>query len=1251
MLYRFKQWMATSGLLMVFAGLIAGCGGNSPSTANNQTAAPTFSPGGGTYTTSKTVTISSATSGAVLYCTTDGTTPTTSSPQCAEPTTVYKTEFLQAIAVAPGMKASSVASAGYVITLQSVDTPTFNPTGGTYTGAQQVTISDSLSGANIYYTLDGTTPTTSSQLYSGAITISQSTTLNAFATASGYSDSGVTSAAYTIQSVLPVPAITSLSPSSAVAGGGAFMLTVNGANFTPGASVLWNGVSLTTTYLSAAQLTAAVPASLIASAGSANVTVVTASGASSASTFTINSAAPVISNISPASGVVGSSVTISGTNFGTSQGASTVTFNGAPATSITSWSSTSITATVPTGATTGNVVVTVNGMASAGHSFTVLPTPTITNLSPASGAVGSSVIISGTNFGASQGTSTVTFNGVAASVSSWSSTSITAIVPTGTATGNVVVTVNGVASSGVQFNVLGTPAITSLSSTSGLVGSSVTISGTNFGASQGTSTVTFNGTPATSITSWSSTSITAVVPTGATTGNVVVTVNGLASNGEAFTVQPSGPQIGGRVVSGTGTALVPISASVQLYSAGSTGYGQGATAIDSAVSTDPTTGAFSGISYDCSTLTAPNDQLYLVATGTNSGVVLMAALGTCGSLNTSGVTVTINEVTTIASAYALSGFASMNSSGGINIGAPGVITSKATTCNATNNWASSGPNTCNYLGLVNAFNTANNIVNVAQGAVWAAPSSAAWHTSSAGMTPAYANSKAPVQYLNDSTIPTARVNALADMLATCVQNLGSGCSGLFSAAATTGTGGVTPADTLQAALNIALNPGNNVTTLLGLVPTSNPPYATATLDLSNDGNGPTDLTLALTFTGAGLGLPPGTSGTATVNGTSYTSGPVTETVMAVDGSGNLWVAGFDAANYGTSNLTQANVPVLAGFSGLGAPLTPATTFDATTSTITLGGINPIQATAGAGLSAIAIDQTGNLWVGSANPGGGGDIFEISNPSSSPSIPLQFSASGRVYNLAIDTAGDLWVGDSDLISEYSNTGTAFNLSQESPGPNGITYLLFDSNLNLWVETSRDASPIGNNSRNVDQISTSDGSVLFAAFPSAGAAGATLVADNSGNVYGCSDSSKHLDQFQAGVWVNNGNAPAIASGTGAGRACGNLLLMDGLGRLFAISNATAQAIDEFTTAGTLISPALTGYTGTSSTEPVALNRWSPLSAYGSAAIDGSGNLWVLNQSTQGENSVSGNVLVEFVGIGAPVVTPQSAALTNGALGARP
>ena len=84
------------------------------------------------------------------------------------------------------------------------------------------------------------------------------------------------------------------------------------------------------------------------------------------------------------------------------------------------------------------------------------------------------------------------------------------------------------------------PTINGLSPTSARVGMVVTITGANFGSTKGTSTVTFNGTPATTFSSWSANSIKTAVPSGATSGKVVVTVGGVASNGVAFTVAIGG---------------------------------------------------------------------------------------------------------------------------------------------------------------------------------------------------------------------------------------------------------------------------------------------------------------------------------------------------------------------------------------------------------------------------------------------------------------------------------------------------------------------------------------------------------------------------------------------------------------------------------------------------------------------------------------------------------------------------------------
>ena len=158
-------------------------------------AAPTFSPAAGSYATSQSVTIGDATSGATIYYTTNGTTPTTSSAVYSGPLTVSATETLEAIAVATGYSNSPVATAAYTIA-PTLPAPAFSPAAGSYSTTQSVTVSDSTAGATIYYTTNGTTPTTSSTKYTGAITVSATETLEAIAVEAGYTNSEAVTAAY-----------------------------------------------------------------------------------------------------------------------------------------------------------------------------------------------------------------------------------------------------------------------------------------------------------------------------------------------------------------------------------------------------------------------------------------------------------------------------------------------------------------------------------------------------------------------------------------------------------------------------------------------------------------------------------------------------------------------------------------------------------------------------------------------------------------------------------------------------------------------------------------------------------------------------------------------------------------------------------------------------------------------------------------------------------------------------------------------
>lgn len=159
---------------------------------------------------------------------------------------------------------------------------------------------------------------------------------------------------------------------------------------------------------------------------------------------------PTITSFTPASGLAGATVVITGTNF---TGVTAVRFNGINAGSYTVNSATQITATVPTGTSTGRItVLTGVGTATSGSNFTLTtPAPTISGFSPSSGNPTTSVVITGTNFA---GASAVRFGGVnAASYTiNGGGTQITATVPTGAVSGAItVVTPNGTATSSGSF--------------------------------------------------------------------------------------------------------------------------------------------------------------------------------------------------------------------------------------------------------------------------------------------------------------------------------------------------------------------------------------------------------------------------------------------------------------------------------------------------------------------------------------------------------------------------------------------------------------------------------------------------------------------------------------------------------------------------------------------------------------------------------------------------------------------------------
>jgi len=209
----------------------------------------------------------------------------------------------------------------------------------------------------------------------------------------------------------PVPILTSVSPTSVMAGASAFTLTVNGLSFVAGSTVNWNGAARATTFVSGSRLTAAIQAADLASAGTAQITVVNPTpggGTSSSVSFTIENAAPVAAALSPANILAGSAafgLTVNGSGF---VSGSAVQWNGGarPTTFVSSSVlKAAISATDVAVAGTAQVRV-VNPLpgngTSAALTFTVQnAAPVIASLAPSSvraGSVGFDLTVTGTGF-------------------------------------------------------------------------------------------------------------------------------------------------------------------------------------------------------------------------------------------------------------------------------------------------------------------------------------------------------------------------------------------------------------------------------------------------------------------------------------------------------------------------------------------------------------------------------------------------------------------------------------------------------------------------------------------------------------------------------------------------------------------------------------------------------------------------------------------------------------------------------------
>ncbi|MDP9835267.1 uncharacterized protein YhjY with autotransporter beta-barrel domain [Neorhizobium huautlense] len=363
---------------------------------------------------------------------------------------------------------------------------------------------------------------------------------------------------------VPAPTLTSVSPANGPLGGGT-VVVISGTNLSNATSVLFGGTAATGfTVISPTQITATAPAS---SAGAADIIVTTAGGSVTLPGAYTYVPAPTLTSVSPPDGPLGggTSVVIIGTNLSTT---TSVSIGGTGAT-FTVNGPTQITATTPAGSAGAAdvVVTTAGGSVTLAGSFTYVPAPTLTSVSPPNGPLGggTSVVIIGTNL--SNATS-VSFGGTAATFTVNGPTQITATTPAGSAgpADIVVTTAGGSETLAGGFTYVPVPTLTSVSPPNGPLGggTSVVITGTNLSTA---TSVSIGGTVA-AFTVTGPTQITATTPAGSAgpADIVVMTAGGSETLAGAFTYVPAptltsvspqdGPASGGTSVVIIGTDLL-----------------------------------------------------------------------------------------------------------------------------------------------------------------------------------------------------------------------------------------------------------------------------------------------------------------------------------------------------------------------------------------------------------------------------------------------------------------------------------------------------------------------------------------------------------------------------------------------------------------------------------------------------------------------------------------------------------------------
>jgi hypothetical protein len=613
----------------------------------------------------------------------------------------------------------------------------------------------------------------------------------------------------------------------------------------------------------------------------------------------------------------------------------------------------------------------------------------------------------------------------------------------------------------------------------------------------------------------------------------------------------------------------PISgASITLFATGGAGYGSTPTGIGSAV-TD-SSGNFQVTGF---TPCGDPQQVYIVASGgnpgltgsvNNTGIVLVAALGNCSSVSSSTYVI-INEVTTIAAAYALSGFSNLTTTP-VEIGA-----------SATNS-----------LGLQHAFMNAANIVDTTTGTARAT-------------TPA-----------GNGLVPSDMINTLADILEPCVNSTSktsTACTSLFTNAKPPSvTGSATPTNTWQAALDMAMYPGNNTASLFGLV------LGAPSFQPTIGSTAPNDLSIGVLYT-AGF----------STDGTTAAAAPLG---IAADANDNVWITGV--ANAGLIELSSNGSLASPSAGGWGNS--------------TLKNASTQQ---------VAVDLKGNIWTVD-NAAGGGNIYRYTPGTATTTVTTPGSVA--LGGIAVDQNNNIWyatkAGSGTQVfgqlaynsgsNTFATTPTTFTGSNVI-GSGGVAALTVDAKTgNVWGPSQ--GAGIANYflspySSPVASVSTSGGSNYAAAIDQSGNTWITntVVGTNASSIY------KVAHGNPSGTPI--AYSASVTSGLGLDGS--RSIIIDGNNRIF-VNSYAAGTIVEFdpaigTTGGNTGSFLLTAAGNGFAPHNAAGAGNSALVANGNStmAIDAAGALWTVN------GAAGSKPVVQILGVAAPAVS----VLAQGKYGVKP